>query len=521
MSRPGSLAWFARHELRLFWRDWISMMTAGKRRREPLLAVVALVFLAIIHAIAYLVLIPAGVHGMSLEELLDDKLVLVTVTGTALLASTLMLSQAMEAATRAFYTRADLDLILSSPAPARRLFMVRMVATGVSTTLLTGALASPFINVLAVFSSPWWLSAYGLLLALGTTATAIALLVTIALFPNGLGPRRTRLVAQVVTAAVGAVFVIGVQVAAIVSTGSISRLTFIRSEEVVAFGPPVESPIWSLARAAMGDLAILIPLLVISVAFLALVVSVFSRSFGADVVAASGVGYAPKETRAVRRGFRSGSTRKALRRKEWALLRRDPWLVSETLMQTLYLLPPALLLWLNFGENLGALIILVPVLVMASGQLAGGLAWLAVSGEDAPDLIASAPVSTGKTIWAKIEAILTVILVLVSPLLLAFALVAPVLAGITALGIAIAAVSASMIQIWFRAQVKRSLFRRRHASSRIATMAEAFSSILWAGTAALVAADSILAVGTAVFALLILLGTWLIRPRRAFGAVTA
>ena len=38
----------------------------------------------------------------------------------------------------------------------------------------------------------------------------------------------------------------------------------------------------------------------------------------------------------------------------------------------------------------------------------------------------------------------------------------------------------------------------------------------------MVAADSlILASGTALFALLILLGTWVVRPRRAYGAVTA
>ncbi|HMB77319.1 MAG TPA: hypothetical protein VKN76_13025, partial [Kiloniellaceae bacterium] len=59
MSRPGSLTWFAGHELRLFWRDWISLMTAGKRRREPLLAAVAAIFLVAIHGVAYLVLAPA------------------------------------------------------------------------------------------------------------------------------------------------------------------------------------------------------------------------------------------------------------------------------------------------------------------------------------------------------------------------------------------------------------------------------------------------------------------------------
>ncbi|HMB76560.1 MAG TPA: hypothetical protein VKN76_09180, partial [Kiloniellaceae bacterium] len=449
-----------------------------------------------------------------------DKLTLVTVTGAVLLAFTMMLSQAMEAATRAFYTRGDLDLILSSPAPVRRLFMVRMVATGVSTTLLTGSLAGPFINVLVYLQGPHWLAAYGLLLALGAMATALALSVTVALF-RGLGPARTRLVAQIVTAAVGAVFVIGVQLAAILSTGSISRLTFIRSEQVMALGPPSESGWWFLARAAMGDFAILLALLAVAFGGLALVVGVFSKGFGRDVVAASGVGERARERSAARRGFRPVSVAQALRRKEWALLRRDPWLISETLMQTLYLLPPGVLLWLKFGDDVGALIILVPVLVMASGQLAGGLAWLAVSGEDAPDLVVSAPVSSAQTIRAKIEAILTVIAILVAPLLLLFALAAPLLAGIAALGIAIATISAATIQIWFRAQVKRSLFRRRHASSRIATMAEAFSSILWAGTAALCAGGSWLAVGTLFFALLVLLGAWLVRPRRAYGAIGA
>ena len=66
--------------------------------------------------------------------------------------------------------------------------------------------------------------------------------------------------------------------------------------------------------------------------------------------------------------------------------------MSQTLMQLLYLLPPALLLWRSFAAGIDAPALLVPVLVMAAGQLAGGLAWLAISGEDAPDLIASAPV---------------------------------------------------------------------------------------------------------------------------------
>ena len=49
----------------------------------------------------------------------------------------------------------------------------------------------------------------------------------------------------------------------------------------------------------------------------------------------------------------------------------------------------------HFGKESGAYVVVVPVLVMAAGQLAGGLAWLAISGEDAPDLVATAPVPAG------------------------------------------------------------------------------------------------------------------------------
>ena len=51
------------------------------------------------------------------------------------------------------------------------------------------------------------------------------------------------------------------------------------------------------------------------------------------------------------RGFRRRSPARVLRQKEWTLLRRDPWLMSQTLMQILYLLPPALLLWRHFPRR--------------------------------------------------------------------------------------------------------------------------------------------------------------------------
>ena len=52
MSAPGSIAWIARHELRLAWRDWLAMMTAGGRTRVRTLLVVLLGATAFMHAIA-------------------------------------------------------------------------------------------------------------------------------------------------------------------------------------------------------------------------------------------------------------------------------------------------------------------------------------------------------------------------------------------------------------------------------------------------------------------------------------
>jgi ABC-2 type transport system permease protein len=208
--------------------------------------------------------------------------------------------------------------------------------------------------------------------------------------------------------------------------------------------------------------------------------------------------------------FRARTPRRTLRQKEWKLLLRDPWLVSQSLMQILYLLPPAILLWRGFGEGTNALLVLVPVLVMAAGQLAGGLAWIAISGEDAPDLVGSAPVPSREVMRAKLEAVLAAIAMVFVSFIAALALAAPGHALASALGIAVASASAIAIQLWFRSQARRGDFRRRQVSSRTATFAEAFSSITWAATAALMAAGSVLALATAAVAVGILAGArWL------------
>ena len=509
MTRPATLGWFARHELRLFWRDWTSMLTAGKRRRESLIAAIAAAFLIFAHLLAHFIVSPLAEDGIAM-----DKATLIFVMASVFLYCAMMISQAMESVARAFYARSDMDLILSSPASSRRIFTVRILAVAGATALLTAVLAGPFINAFAYIDGPRWLAGYGAILALAGLCTAFATVLTVGLFKT-LGPKRTRLISQVFSAVIGAAFVIGIQAAAILSTGTLARISFLGSDRIVDAMPDLSSPFWWPAFAAAGDAPTLIALLGIGSAALAATIVFCAGGFGEHVVAASGVAFERSESRRRLTEFRPASIKRRLRRKEWTLLRRDPWLMSQTLMQILYLFPPALLLWRNFGDSVGPLLILTPVVIMAAGQLAGGLAWLAVSGEDAPDLMTSAPVSSHRVTAAKIEAVLFAVAVVVLPLLAALALASVKLAVITAAGIAISACSATTVQIWFRAQAKRSDFRRRQTSSRVATFAEALSSVFWASTAALIAADyPVYAGATAGLAVLTLAGAWAVRPRR-------
>jgi ABC-2 type transport system permease protein len=151
---------------------------------------------------------------------------------------------------------------------------------------------------------------------------------------------------------------------------------------------------------------------------------------------------------------------------------------------------------------------------MAAGQLAGGLSWLTISGEDAADLVATAPLPPARVTRAKIEVVLIVIGVIFAPLIAALTFASPLQAAVTASGVIVAAASATAIQLWFRVQARRSQFRRRQTSSRLATFAEAFSSIGWAATAALALSMPIAGLVSGLMTAAIVAATWKISPRR-------
>ena len=48
----ASLLWFARHELKLAWRDWAQMAAGGRTKRERSVLIGAVVFVALLHLLA-------------------------------------------------------------------------------------------------------------------------------------------------------------------------------------------------------------------------------------------------------------------------------------------------------------------------------------------------------------------------------------------------------------------------------------------------------------------------------------
>src|SRR5207302_7008548 len=116
-------------------------------------------------------------------------------------------------------------------------------------------------------------------MAIGLSAAAAAIAVTIVLF-RLIGPARTRLVAQILAAIIGAGFVIALQVAAIMSYGTLSRFAVLTSDAAAAIAPGPDSIVWWPARAALGDgEALLLLLLSVGLVLLGAVMAMFSASF--------------------------------------------------------------------------------------------------------------------------------------------------------------------------------------------------------------------------------------------------
>ena len=504
---PGSTLWLLRHELKVGLRAFTPRAKAGSRSGQTRfwlrmggLGVLALLIggavgvpVAIVaHRLHYQ---PAGPFYLAADAM-------------ALVIFTLMLAQSLNAATQVLYERNDLDLLLSSPLPASRVLTVRGLGIAVLSALLYLLIGCLFVLPLTALGEPRWLGVLVVIASLALVSAAGGLLLALALFAV-LGPRRTRLAAQVLAAVIGAAVFLGFQARNFLPreqfAGLLGGAARLGSAHVQA-----GSPLTWLGAAAAGEPLPLLGVAAAGALAFAAVVRLLGRRFGDNAAAASG-GEAASPRAAARRSAGaekvafSGGAFAALVRKERRLLARDPWLISQVLLQVVYVLPMGFVIARNANAHIGfAVASGAAAAAFICGQLAGNLTWVTVSAEDSPELLATAPVQVWSVLRAKLLVALAPVAVVACLPLGVIAWLSPLSVLPAALGCAGAAASAGLLNLWWSKPGQRRDFRRRRQASVIGGLVEVAVLFAWGAATWMAVAGMVWAAIPVALALVIL-----------------
>jgi ABC-2 type transport system permease protein len=434
----------------------------------------------------------------------------------ALFTFTLLMSQTLSMTVMAFFERGDFDLLFSSPVVPARVLFVRCLSIALAPALLYAAMVSPFLLPAIVLADFRLVAAYGVLAALTLLGAAAGMAAALGLFFL-LGPRRTKTVGQILAAGLGAIVFMAFQIPNVApGTGANVAAVFKAATQGGRF--EAASPLSLFARAVLAEPVALIALLAVALAVFSAVARALGPAF-AHAVAASAGADSPRppkrqDGRAVR--FCAGP-KAALIRKEMTLIARDPALISQVLLRVLYFVPLALVLMRESvlqGQDM-LVIGATGSIVMFASQIAGSLAWIAISAEDAPDLIHSAPVSGPVVRAAKLTAALVPVAVLAAAPVALLLVFHPWAGVVTALFTYLASLSVCYVNLWYEKPQKRSAFRRRGQGSMVANLGEALLGFAFLPVTVLVAAGTLWAAPFALLPVAILGGLYLGRRHEA------
>nr|WP_310522645.1 hypothetical protein [Polymorphobacter sp.] len=484
--QPGGLPWLVRHELRLAIRD---RSRAGRIGRMLVLAVLMLVPAVLGVGLALRVRdaadVPVQVFGV----------ISATYAGLLLL----MLSGACVYVLRSFHDRGDLDLLLAAPIPPARVLAAKSVAVHAAVAMPLMIVTAPFFLSSALMGHAGWLGGVAMLIITAIIATSLAFVIASGLF-RAIGARRARTVIQVG----GGLFAACV---AILGQAPNFAPGFFAAVMARLDGRPPAPLDWP-ARAVFGEILPLAAMMTV-----ALLCAVASARLAARTLAEAAPVAAVHAVSTGRvRGFRSGLVRMLLT-KELRLLWRDPELTSVVALQLAYMIPAFGLIFAGGSVSAARL---AAACVLFCGLLASSLGWLTICGEDAPDLIAAAPVSArvvGRT--KLLAACLPPLIIVVVPVMIIVSFDA--WAGlVSAILSVVAAVTAAAQQGWIGTPQHRKAFRFRQKSSILLAVAEYAMAGAWSGTATLMVQKSAWAVAPAGFAVVVLmLSRWRVGGQEA------
>jgi ABC-2 type transport system permease protein len=340
---------------------------------------------------------------------------------------TIMLSLSVRNAVQTLFERGDIDLLLSSPLDTRVVLAARGAWVVVNSLMSLGVFMLPLTLAAVIFLGLRPLGVLVLMVAVALMTAGLGLLLTLALV-RWLGARRARTVAQVVGVLLGAVFYLVTQLGRFIGRDS---LPWLQNAYSSISSIPADSPLLFPARAALFEPLPTLLMLALGVAVYAISVQLTHRAFltGATAGISGGRVKLGKNVKAAR--FQQNFFLNVVR-KEWRLIFRDPMLISQTLLQLVYLIPTAFV-FLGGGGSRGAnllgLVGLYPLLAFAAiflgGSLAQNLTQVVVGAEDAPELLRMSPANALQVRWAKLLAAIAPAWALFTPLILWRATIEP------------------------------------------------------------------------------------------------
>lgn len=516
--RPGSAVWLLRHELRLFLYSSAYAASKGKqakRRLSKTSIIVWLTLMLILHGFAYALLHGVGdSSGVALPRQLP-----MVITAACFAAFTLMLSFGLRASVEVLFQRGDLDLLLSSPLSSRSIFTVRLLAVVVAVAAMFLFFFAPIADAGLLLGQFHWLSIYPVVLGMALVAASLSILATLALV-RLFGARRTRVLAQLLGALAGAImFLVSQAYSPALRSATQGMLAHIAPLLVpgALLGP--DSLIWLPGHAILGAPWAALAMGAIGIAAFTGTVQLTHRFFVHGLQqAASNVRAAAKPAGAVRYRFGRGLFH-AVVVKEWRLIVRDPQLISQVLLQLLYMLPMCFALFSAGGDNLPRLGAAVTFL---AGSLTGSLAWIVIAAEDAPDLLLASPGSQGVIRRAKLASVVLPTLALMAIPVAWTGVRHPLAGAMMAALICICVASSASLVLWGARPAKRTAFKGRAKGNFVNNILELLNGICWAG-ATFMALSAFIGAGSrwmlagsfiaAALGVAVLLAGWLFRQR--------
>lgn len=489
---PGSFPWLIRHELRLAWREVASLVAFSRPR---LMIPLAMLGIAIIHVLAVPLVRVLDPYLHVRDASISSLAVIIGATFTW------MMAQGVFGLTRTLYNRTDLDLLLGSPLAVSRIIAAKVMAIAVGSFGSVALLLLPIANTGALIDGPHWLTIYPVLTALALVATALGLTVVVVLFFLA-GPRRARLWSHFAAAGIAGLFVLGAQIVAMLPEQLRLSITTVVDTAIYQRSGVFGGFLGFLVGAVQADVFALVMLIVLSMLIFALAVVGLGERFAAANLAASGVeaGGTQHEARPPR-AFRSGVAR-TLRMKEWRLLLRDPSFFAQLAMQIVYTIPIAVVLVRS--EMLSLALSLGPTIVMIAAQVSGAIAWITMSGEDAPELIQSAPVSRRSVDTAKLGAVTLPVFAILAVPIAGLAIASPMSALVVLAFAAMAGTSTALVNFWHPLPGNRRGMLRRHSQSKLIGLIEHGLAMLWAFAVVFALMGSIVVAGPLALILIVL-----------------